>query len=69
MRSLRRYQGSRKMQNESKTTGQRRRKKERENKVCLTASVCVGVMGGPMRPRGNLQVCALALQDLTGVLQ
>lgn len=50
------------MQNESITTGQkaRERKGERVSKMCLTAGVCVGVMGDPAGPRGNLQVCAFS---------
>lgn len=58
------------MQNESITTGQKAReeRRERASKMCLTAGVCVGVMGHPVGPRGNLRVCALALQDLAGVL-
>ena len=50
------------MQNESTTTGRKAREKgegkERVSKMCLTAGVCVGVMGDPAGPRGNLQVCA-----------
>lgn len=47
-----------KKKNESGTTGQRARLeiKKRVSKMCLTAGVCVGVMGDPAGPRGNLQV-------------
>lgn len=57
------------MQNESITTGQKsaERKKERASKMCLTAGVCVGVMGDPAGPRGNLQVCAFALSRTSQV--
>lgn len=50
-------------------TESKERRKERVSKMCLTAGACVGVMGDPAGPRGNLQVCALALQDLAGALQ
>lgn len=55
-------------QNNNGTESERRRK-ERVSKMCFTTGVCVGVKGGPAGPRGNLQVCALALQDLAGALQ
>lgn len=49
--------GSPMMQNKNGEEGEKE-KSEWVGGMCLTAGACVGVMGDPAGPRGNLQVCA-----------
>lgn len=51
--------GSPAVKNKIKRRERRREEKsEWEGRMCLTAGTCVGVVGDPAGPPGNLQVCA-----------